>query len=181
MTKALPYVYVWRRPPSDQFPDGEAFYVGKGRGSRWKGLTSRSRWFVNLRAKYADAATCTRIAVLDDAFACKLEIQLIADFRRLGHALCNLSDGGEGAAPGRPPSERERRIRAQRRESYWRNREAIRARRAAKAAARRAELAPIRAAKRAERAAARIIKRRAEALARYHAKKNPRRPVAGTL
>lgn len=97
-------------------PDGEPFYVGKGIRSTCKdnytkrshNFTKRNAYHKNIVAKYGKE----NIGVF--VFPCESEeqaflneIQQIAQLRRDGYELCNLTDGGEGSS-GRKGSEKQK-------------------------------------------------------------------------
>jgi hypothetical protein len=86
------YIYVHCRP------DGEPFYVGKGRGNRARQFkVSRNSHYKNIVAKYgSENIEVSIIPCKSEAAAFTQEIQLIKAFRDLGYELANHSDGGEG-------------------------------------------------------------------------------------
>ena len=84
-------------------PNGEPFYVGKGhdthKGRRSHDLRNRNAWHKRIVAKHG----CENIRIYrffceteEQAFAD--EIQQIAQLKREGFKLCNLTDGGDGAS-----------------------------------------------------------------------------------
>lgn len=80
-------------------PSGDIFYVGKGHGIRAYKFTKRSQHHKNIVAKYGKENIQIFIFPCDSeeqAFAD--EIQQIAQLRRDGCELCNLTDGGEGTS-----------------------------------------------------------------------------------
>jgi len=92
MAEAKFYTYIHRR-----LDNGVIFYVGKGWGYRCQDKNNRNKHWKNLTAKYGYAfeIVCRFIAE-SDAFA--HERQLIAEYRRSGVALVNMTNGGEGQA-----------------------------------------------------------------------------------
>lgn len=86
------YVYVWRQP------DGEPFYVGKGKGNRAYNTAVRSKEFKEIYA----LGGCT-VEIVDwfihESQAHAFEVDLIARYgrRENGGLLVNKTDGGEGA------------------------------------------------------------------------------------
>jgi len=93
------YVYVDRKPPSDECPDGEPFYVGKGNESRVT-KKKRNKWHAAICAKHPDWFR-ERVLEGTEAECFAEERRLIALYGRrdlgLG-SLVNLTDGGEGPA-----------------------------------------------------------------------------------
>ena len=86
------YVYEWIRLDTN-----EPFYVGKGKGNRWKDLDRKyNPYFINIVNK-------TRVAVnilhdnLNEEVAYGLEVYYIWLYRdEIGYNLTNINDGGEG-------------------------------------------------------------------------------------
>ena len=84
------YVYEWFN-----IDTSEVFYVGKGKGNRYKDKISRNQYFKNYCNKYnCDVRKVEKGLEEDEAF--RIEIELIKKYRQLGQCKCNLSDGGEG-------------------------------------------------------------------------------------
>jgi hypothetical protein len=78
-------------------PDGVPFYVGKGRGKRSHYFHERNPYYTEIQKKYGTPL----VAVLpcsSETTAFELEKGLIKCLRRSGVVLCNMTDGGEGAA-----------------------------------------------------------------------------------
>jgi len=85
-------------------PDGTPFYVGKGTGYRSHDLGHRTNYHKNIVAKYGRG----NIGIF--VFQCESEkqaladeIQQVAQLRREGYKLVNLTDGGDGTS-GRVPT-----------------------------------------------------------------------------
>lgn len=84
------YVYEWYNTDTN-----EVFYVGKGRKSRYKNTSQRNKYFINYYNKYnCDVRKINTELEENEAF--ELEIKLIEQYRKIGQAQCNLSNGGEG-------------------------------------------------------------------------------------
>jgi len=80
-------------------PDGTPFYVGKGVDRRAYSKKDRNRYHKNVTAKYGWESVLVYIfPCVSEAQALADEIQHIAQLRREGHVLCNLTDGGEGCS-----------------------------------------------------------------------------------
>ena len=85
------YVYEWFNIDTN-----EVFYVGKGRKNRYKNVLQRNKYFKNYYNKHMCDVRKVKININEnDAF--NLEIELIAKYREIGQAKCNLTDGGEGS------------------------------------------------------------------------------------
>lgn len=89
------YVYYWKRMDIDSI-----FYVGKGKNNRYKDMSSRNKWFLNIVNKVG--LDNIKIEVIEsnlseqDAF--KKEIFYIEKFKSEGHQLVNLTSGGDGSS-----------------------------------------------------------------------------------
>lgn len=85
------YVYIWRRP------DGEPFYVGKGRKKRAHDIYDRSEDFL---AIYHQGGCEVEIVdwFIHESQALAYEMELIAQYgrRQFGGLLVNRTDGGDG-------------------------------------------------------------------------------------
>lgn len=84
------YVYVHRHAD-----DEEIFYVGKGTGNRAWSRANRNRWWKFVASKHGFCVEIVQSG-LSEYDAHTLEIWLIANLKREGRPLCNLTDGGEG-------------------------------------------------------------------------------------
>lgn len=88
-------------------PNGDVFYVGKGTAARAKLVQNRPHnlWHRNIVNKYgANNILVGVIECSSEQSSFDLEIGLIKCFRRMGAALVNLTDGGQGPK-GRKRSE----------------------------------------------------------------------------
>jgi hypothetical protein len=94
------YIYIHKRP------NGEPFYVGKGKGRRAYVLRrALNPWYNNIVDKYGAASIIIEvIPCASEAEAFALECAKITELRAAGHEICNLTAGGEGTA-GRACSE----------------------------------------------------------------------------
>lgn len=87
------YVYEWIRLDTN-----EPFYVGKGKGNRWKDLR-RSKYFKNIINKTSVAVNILHDE-LDEQTAFDLECWYIHEYIfDYGYTLTNLTWGGEGTSP----------------------------------------------------------------------------------
>ena len=85
------YVYEWIRLDTD-----EPFYVGKGKGDRWKVFYSRNNYFTYIVNKVPVAVNILH-KNLNEEFAYGLECYYIWLYRDIiGYEMCNFNDGGEG-------------------------------------------------------------------------------------
>lgn len=86
------YVYIHSKIDS-----GDVFYVGKGHGNRHLSLSGRNSHWKNTTQKHVwKSEVVTPLLSELDAFY--IERMLIDIYRNSGVKLCNISDGGEGAA-----------------------------------------------------------------------------------
>ena len=86
------YVYEWIRLDTN-----EPFYVGKGKGDRWRSL-NRNKYFKRIFDKYSVAVNILHDN-LEENVAYGLEVYYIWLYRDIiGYELCNITDGGEGNA-----------------------------------------------------------------------------------
>lgn len=90
------YTYVHTRNDT-----GEVFYVGKGKSDRAHVLKRNNPHWTRIVAKCGHKVLITE-HFDDEADAFAMERYLIASFRAVGVALCNLTDGGEGLANPTP-------------------------------------------------------------------------------
>lgn len=87
------YVYEWIRLDTN-----EPFYVGKGKGNRWKDFR-RSKYFKNIINKTSVAVNILH-EELDEQTAFDLECWYIHEYIfEYGYTLTNLTWGGEGTSP----------------------------------------------------------------------------------
>lgn len=97
------YTYIHRKKDT-----GEVFYVGKGTGQRYRTKQYRSTYWHRTVDKHGLLAEVVEEYDNEaDAFA--MERYLIASYRQLGVNLCNLTDGGDGAAGAKRTEEWKRR------------------------------------------------------------------------
>jgi hypothetical protein len=83
------YVYAWVNEEN-----GDFFYIGKGKGKRYKQKSGRNDLFTKIINKYK----CTSIILannLTEEKALKLEKKLIKLYREKNMAKCNFLDGGD--------------------------------------------------------------------------------------
>lgn len=85
------YVYEHTRPDT-----GGVFYVGKGHASRAFSKAKRSKYWNNLVTKAGGFSVSILVEDLDEELAFLVEMERIAQLRKLGVRLCNLTSGGEG-------------------------------------------------------------------------------------
>ena len=88
------YVYEWIRLDTN-----EPFYVGKGRGNRWKKLTRGNNHHFNNIVNSIPIAVNILHDNLTEEIANNFEVWYIREYRDIiGYELCNINDGGEGCA-----------------------------------------------------------------------------------
>lgn len=76
---------------------GNVFYVGKGSFRRAHRMTNRNLFWRRVVEKYGEPSVVW-IPCTSESEAFALEVAFISAYRRAGVALCNLTDGGEGAS-----------------------------------------------------------------------------------
>lgn len=84
------YVYEWYNADTK-----EVFYVGKGKGYRYKNVKSRNKYFDN----YYNKHNCNVRKVFENMTeqeAYNKEIELISEYRAIDMCKCNLDSGGLG-------------------------------------------------------------------------------------
>lgn len=87
------YIYEWIRLDTN-----EPFYVGKGKGKRWKTLKRENSRFNHIVNKHPVAVNILHDN-LSENVANDLEVWYIREYRDvIGYDLCNIADGGEGVA-----------------------------------------------------------------------------------
>jgi len=87
-------------------PDGEAFYVGKGKPRRAQSLCARNQHHGRIVAKYGrDNIIVDFVPCESESAAFALEIEWIRTLRLFGVKLTNMTDGGEGASGCFPTEE----------------------------------------------------------------------------
>jgi hypothetical protein len=93
------YTYVHRR-----VDDCLVFYVGKGTGKRIHSRDKKSaHWHATVKKHGMHAEIIARWELESDAF--EHEKLLISYFRKIGHPLCNQTEGGDGATGHRHTAE----------------------------------------------------------------------------
>jgi hypothetical protein len=83
------YVYEWYFVDS-----GKVFYVGKGKGRRYRERKDRNDKFIKYVNKF-DCNVRKRYENLTEEQAFQKEIELIAYYKDLGQCSCNLTMGGD--------------------------------------------------------------------------------------
>jgi len=120
------YVYEHWRLDKD-----ECFYVGKGRGSRAYGRTSRNIHWKNIVAKLERTGFAYEVRIVasnlseEDAF--NLEAERIVFWKDIVD-LANLTDGGEGFSGGRHTEESKKKISVSSKKTAAANKDKMRAR-----------------------------------------------------
>ena len=77
--------------------DNRIFYIGKGKGSRYKSISCRNiHWKRTVSLHGFKSEVLCQWDTEDEAF--NHEKFLIKTFRELGHKLVNITDGGEGSS-----------------------------------------------------------------------------------
>ena len=89
----IAYVYVHTR-----LDNGLPFYVGKGKGNRYKNQMQRSIHWKNLVKKHNGFNYHKLVENIDDEFAYLIEQEVISKYKWLGYPLVNKTDGGEGVS-----------------------------------------------------------------------------------
>lgn len=89
------YVYIWIR-----LDKNVVFYVGKGSGNRYKDMSMRNKYFLNVVNKVGKDNIDIKIIEdnLTENEAFEKEKYYITYYKETGHPLTNLSDGGEGSS-----------------------------------------------------------------------------------
>lgn len=91
------YVYEHWRPDKDV-----CFYVGKGCNGRANDIRRKNRRHMRVVAKLARLGMCVEVRLvasgLTESKALIMEIQRIAFWRKLGVALANRTEGGQGTS-----------------------------------------------------------------------------------
>lgn len=89
------YVYAWIR-----LDKNKVFYIGKGSGNRYKDMSMRNKYFLNVVNKIGEDNIQIKILLdnLTEDEAFEKEKYYISYYREKGHPLTNLSDGGEGSS-----------------------------------------------------------------------------------
>lgn len=90
MQKNNYYVYEWIRLDTN-----EPFYVGKGKGNRWRHLVRERNLHFNRIVDSRPVAVCILENNLDEKTAFEYEVFYINEYKNLGLPLTNILDGGE--------------------------------------------------------------------------------------
>lgn len=89
------YIYIWIRKDKE-----EVFYVGKGSKNRYKDMSMRNRYFLNIVNKVG--MDNIEIKIIEDGLteeeAFNREIYYIDFYKKEGCKLANLTKGGEGSS-----------------------------------------------------------------------------------
>lgn len=94
------YVYVWYIKDTE-----EVFYVGKGRGKRYKQISNRNKFFKDMYASH-DCDVKKVYENLTEIEAFQKEKEVILWYREnTNFRLTNQTDGGEGSSGWNPPQE----------------------------------------------------------------------------
>lgn len=92
------YVYIWYIKDTN-----EVFYVGKGRGKRYKQTSSRNKFFMDMYTSH-DCDVKKVYENLTEAEAFQKEMETIKWYREnTDFRLTNQTDGGEGSSGWKPP------------------------------------------------------------------------------
>lgn len=90
MDNKIFYVYEWFNVDTD-----EVFYVGKGKGVRYKTIKGRNSYFSNYYGKYScDVRKIKEKLSEDEAY--DLEEKMISHYKEIGQCKCNFHKGGSG-------------------------------------------------------------------------------------
>lgn len=89
------YVYIWIRLDKNM-----VFYVGKGCGNRYKDMSMRNRYFLNVVNKVGKDNIEIKIIEnnLSEQEAFNKEIYYIQYYKKQGCELTNMTSGGEGSS-----------------------------------------------------------------------------------
>jgi hypothetical protein len=89
------YAYIHARPTT--VDANGVFYIGKGKGDRYKDFSHRTFYHKNIVNKYGkENLLIGKIYCSSEQIAKDLEIGLIKCFKRMQVKLANFTDGGEG-------------------------------------------------------------------------------------
>jgi uncharacterized membrane protein len=99
-------VYLHRRGTNNH-----PFYVGKGRHKRATNFVDRTDYWKKIHRKHG-AIVEILVDGIDEATAFSIEKDVIAGLREANVRLCNMTDGGEGAAGRKKSTEEIEKIRA---------------------------------------------------------------------
>ena len=100
-------------------PNKNLFYIGKGNGRRAYIFHKRNNHWNNTVKKYGKPEVQILAHWNTEAEAFDHEKLLISCFKDMGHALCNMSEGGEGASGPKHSEEFKQKIRKLHTGSTW--------------------------------------------------------------
>lgn len=86
------YVYLHKK-----FDTDEVFYVGKGKGARYKSNRNRNKHWHNVVNKHGLKYEIL-VSSIDEELAMLCEIELIDKYKKLNICLCNYTNGGDGVS-----------------------------------------------------------------------------------
>lgn len=95
MNKNIYYVYEWIRLDTNK-----VFYIGKGHGNRYKDMSMRNKYFLNVVNKVGKENIQINIieSNLSEDVAFEREKYYIKYYKENGHPLTNMTNGGEGSS-----------------------------------------------------------------------------------
>jgi hypothetical protein len=100
-------------------PNKNLFYIGKGNGRRAYIFHKRNNHWNNIVKKHGKPEVQILAHWSTEAEAFDHEKLLISCFKDMGHTLCNMSEGGEGASGPKHSEEFKQRIRELHTGSTW--------------------------------------------------------------
>jgi len=94
-------------------PDGEIFYIGKGKERRAWDKRNRNPYWHNIVNKYGYEVKILADSI-DEELALLCEIEAIDIYNRRGFKLCNITIGGDGFCGGKHTEEAKKKMSLQR-------------------------------------------------------------------